>query len=225
MPAEARGELEERLREEDQEGKGEEKVEGEGEMAEKNGVQSKGPFRFERFGIREAHQQSVCERTPRQWFKACGPKTSPAPGVPPATHFAGLAYISDSWFIGTIARVYGLFGEAVATSSSTPSLVQKQHRDSSSGDDSAGRITAATPAPQLGMMLSLDHTIYFHNPLATRIDEWMYSEMSSPWSGSGRGLVTQRIWNADGVLLATCFQEGVVRLKRDTDMDTPSSKL
>lgn len=146
--------MEERLREEDQEGKGEEKVEGEGEMAEKNGVQSKGPFRFERFGIREAHQQSVCERTPRQWFKACGPKTSPAPGVPPATHFAGLAYISDSWFIGTIARVYGLFGEAVATSSSTPSLVQKQHRDSSSGDDSAGRITAATPAPQLGMMLS-----------------------------------------------------------------------
>lgn len=60
---------------------------------------------------------------------------------------------------------------------------------------------------QIGMMVSLDHTIYFHNPRAFRADEWLFTEMDSPWAGEGRGLVTQRIWNKEGVLIATCVQE------------------
>lgn len=67
--------------------------------------------------------------------------------------------------------------------------------------------------PEIGMMVSLDHSIYFHEPRKVRADEWMLSEMESPWAGDGRGVVTQRIFSADGTLLATCFQEGVVRLK------------
>jgi hypothetical protein len=31
--------------------------------------------------------------------------------------------------------------------------------------------------------------------------------MESPWAGSGRGVVTQRIFARDGTLLATCMQE------------------
>lgn len=61
--------------------------------------------------------------------------------------------------------------------------------------------------PSIGMMVSLDHTIYFHEPRRVRADEWMLSEMESPWSGDGRGVVTQRIFSKDGTLLATCFQE------------------
>lgn len=49
--------------------------------------------------------------------------------------------------------------------------------------------------------------IYFHRPRQIRADEWMCSEMESPWSGSGRGLVLQRIWSKDGTLLASCVQE------------------
>jgi acyl-coenzyme A thioesterase 1/2/4 len=60
---------------------------------------------------------------------------------------------------------------------------------------------------EVGMMVSLDHTIYFHNPRAFRADEWMFCEMESPWAGEGRGLVMQRIWSKDGVLIATCVQE------------------
>ncbi|KAL1850674.1 hypothetical protein VTK73DRAFT_9637 [Phialemonium thermophilum] len=63
------------------------------------------------------------------------------------------------------------------------------------------------------MMVSLDHTIYFHEPRRVRADEWMFAEMESPWAGDGRGVVTQRIFSKDGTLLATCIQEGVVRLK------------
>ncbi len=57
------------------------------------------------------------------------------------------------------------------------------------------------------MMVSLDHNIYFHRPREVKADEWMFSEMQSPWSGQGRGLVEQRIWNKEGRLVASCYQE------------------
>lgn len=60
---------------------------------------------------------------------------------------------------------------------------------------------------QVGMMVSLDHSIYFHNPRAFRADEWMLTEMESPWAGEGRGLAVQKIWSQDGTLIATCTQE------------------
>lgn len=64
-------------------------------------------------------------------------------------------------------------------------------------------------------MVSLDHTIYFHRPRALKADEWLFTEMESPWAGDGRGLVFQRIWNREGVLIASCVQEGLVRLEQD----------
>ena len=57
------------------------------------------------------------------------------------------------------------------------------------------------------MIVSLDHSIYFHNPRAFRVDEWMFNEMESPWAGRERGLVYQKLWAEDGTLIATCVQE------------------
>ena len=251
MLVEAKAELEARLREDENEDGKEEMGR---EQAERNGVQSKGPFRIERFGIRDINhgRTKIEERIPRQWFKALGPQRNASSSTTTpslATQFAALAYISDTWFVGTIPRVHGLFGEIYSRPhpSSPPvknmapplpasTFLARNDNISGGGGSSSSSsitdkttlnnqkeiiITSSTPAPRLGMMLSLDHTIYFHNPHATRIiDEWMYSEMSSPWSGDGRGLVTQRIWNQEGVLVASCFQEGVVRLKRDTSAST-----
>ncbi len=59
----------------------------------------------------------------------------------------------------------------------------------------------------VGMMVSLDHTIYFHRPREIRADQWLCTEMESPWAGEGRGLVFQRIWNREGELIASCVQE------------------
>ena len=59
----------------------------------------------------------------------------------------------------------------------------------------------------VGMIVSLDHTIYFHRPRDVRVDDWLYAEMETPWAGAERGLVTQRIWNRNGRLVATCIQE------------------
>lgn len=67
----------------------------------------------------------------------------------------------------------------------------------------------------IGMMVSLDHTIYFHHVAEIKSDEWMFMELDSSWAGEERALVTQKIWNRDGGLVATCYQEGLIRLKKD----------
>jgi acyl-CoA thioesterase 8 len=112
--------------------------------------------------------------------------------------------MSDSWFIGTVSRVHGLhrLGHSLYNSqfpaTKTPSVDRAE----------VSKNTFTTPeGAQVGMMLSLDHTIYFHRPREVKADEWMCTEMQTPWSGQGRGLVMQRIWNNEGRLVASCVQE------------------
>ncbi|XP_038606168.1 acyl-coenzyme A thioesterase 8 [Tachyglossus aculeatus] len=60
-------------------------------------------------------------------------------------------------------------------------------------------------------LASLDHAMWFHAPF--RADHWMLYECRSPWAGGSRGLVQGRLWRRDGVLAASCAQEGVIRVK------------
>lgn len=59
---------------------------------------------------------------------------------------------------------------------------------------------------------SLDHSMWFHRPV--RVDEWVLYTQSSPSASSGRGLGLGQMFAADGTLVATVGQEGMVRLKR-----------
>jgi acyl-CoA thioesterase-2 len=59
---------------------------------------------------------------------------------------------------------------------------------------------------------SLDHAMWFHRP--GRADEWTLYTQSSPSASSGRGLASGRMFTADGILLATVAQEGMMRLKQ-----------
>ena len=56
---------------------------------------------------------------------------------------------------------------------------------------------------------SLDHAMWFHNP--ARADEWLLFDQTVEATGSGRGLATGRIFDPDGILVATCSQEGLIR--------------
>ena len=60
---------------------------------------------------------------------------------------------------------------------------------------------------EISMLVSLSHSIYFHSPRAFRADEGILSELESPWTGEGRGLVMQKMWSKTGMLIATCVQE------------------
>ena len=166
---------------------------------------------------------------------------------PHVPHACALAYMSDSYFIGTISRIHNLIRfstkEAIeraikelgGTSDEARRNVETYVRDiveAEARENAAAAAAAAAedesastdqqkrnwkdiPDVEIGMMVTLDHTIYFHNPENFRADDWMFSEMRSPWAGDGRGLVMQHIWSREGVLIATCVQEGVVRLRND----------
>lgn len=62
----------------------------------------------------------------------------------------------------------------------------------------------------IGMMTSLDHSVWFHMP--ARADEWLLYDIHSPRTNDGRGVAFGRIYSRDGHLVATTSQEGIVRL-------------
>ncbi|MTD53489.1 acyl-CoA thioesterase [Amycolatopsis pithecellobii] len=57
---------------------------------------------------------------------------------------------------------------------------------------------------------SLDHALWFHRPF--RADEWFLYDTESPSASGGRGLATGRFFAADGTLIATVVQEGLLRV-------------
>lgn len=140
-------------------------------------------------------------------------------------HLTALAYMSDSYFIGTVARAHRLWRNFPPRGLSDKSRIDTIHgtkdpREDSKHDSPTEEIfrnvqhvfnenkdTNNEARPEVGMMVSLDHTIYFHNPRDFRADEWMLEEMETPWSGDHRGLCIQRMWSSQGKLVATCIQE------------------
>lgn len=154
-------------------------------------------------------------------------------------HLAALAYMTDSYFLGTLPRVHR------AHRFSNPKFVQTAMKNVPEGkrskaEDSFGKLAeeeladAATRPKGYGpgislaedieylsknveMMVSLDHSIFFHNQDVVRADGWMVMEMETPWAGGDRGIVQERIFNNDGVLLATCIQEGLIRISQKAD--------
>jgi acyl-CoA thioesterase-2 len=56
---------------------------------------------------------------------------------------------------------------------------------------------------------SLDHAMWWHRP--ARADQWLAYVQESPSAQGGRGLGTARVYTADGVLVASIAQEGMVR--------------
>ncbi len=57
---------------------------------------------------------------------------------------------------------------------------------------------------------SLDHTIYFHQPI--RADEWLLHDMDATVTSNARGLNFGRLWQ-NGELVASTVQEGLMRLR------------
>lgn len=56
---------------------------------------------------------------------------------------------------------------------------------------------------------SLDHTIWFHRPIAA--DQWLLYDQTSPSASGARGLSTARVFSLDGTLVASVAQEGLIR--------------
>lgn len=57
---------------------------------------------------------------------------------------------------------------------------------------------------------SLDHAMWFHRP--ARVDQWLLYALDSPSASGARGLNRGTIHTADGVLVASTVQEGLIRI-------------
>jgi acyl-CoA thioesterase II len=59
-------------------------------------------------------------------------------------------------------------------------------------------------------MASLDHAMWWHR--FARVDEWLVYVQESPSAQGGRGLSQGRIYDRNGLLIATVAQEGMIRV-------------
>ena len=57
---------------------------------------------------------------------------------------------------------------------------------------------------------SIDHAMWFHHDV--RVDQWLLYSVDSPSASGGRGFVRGSIFRADGQLLASTAQEGLMRV-------------
>jgi acyl-CoA thioesterase II len=69
-------------------------------------------------------------------------------------------------------------------------------------------------------MASIDHAMWFHRPV--RVDEWLLYVLDSPSASSARGFARGSIFSADGRLVASTAQEGLVRRRKNPE-STPAS--
>src|SRR4029079_18719928 len=60
------------------------------------------------------------------------------------------------------------------------------------------------------MVASLDHAMWFHRPF--RADEWLLYDQESPSAFGARGLASGAIFRADGALVVSVMQEGLIRV-------------
>jgi len=62
---------------------------------------------------------------------------------------------------------------------------------------------------------SLDHAMWFHRPF--RMDDWLLYSMDSPSACGNRGLARGNIFSADGRLVASVAQEGLIRRRENIE--------
>lgn len=202
------------------------------------------PFESVRCAVRDESSKEPQDKKLRQWIRArgkisdCPPNVREEevltgmrrnmPGDNHQGHLSALAYMSDSYFIGTVARAHNLMRFAnwrniertlkSFQGSAEEKVAMRQYLERIGREEAQENEGVKVDDRRIGMMVSLDHSIFFHNPRAFRADEWLLTEMQTPWAGDGRGLVFQRIWAKDGTLVATCTQEGCVRLQQEKEI-------
>lgn len=68
-------------------------------------------------------------------------------------------------------------------------------------------------------MASIDHAMWFHRPF--RMDEWLLCEYEAISTSNARGLARGAIYQADGRLVASTIQEGLVRVRSGSSILRP----
>jgi len=71
------------------------------------------------------------------------------------------------------------------------------------------RLPHENPTVKQYLMSTLSHSLYFHRPV--RACDWHLVDHHSPVAAGGRGLALSHVFSADGALVMTGVQEGLIR--------------
>ena len=104
-------------------------------------------------------------------------------------HLAALAYLSDTNPM-----------DAIVTAHPAHSLVADESSELTWDD--------------VYMAASLDHAVWFHR--AVRADQWLLFDLAPQQIKGTRGLATGDVFTADGELVATVAQQGLIRVRPET---------
>ncbi|WP_157171850.1 acyl-CoA thioesterase, partial [Nocardia higoensis] len=72
-------------------------------------------------------------------------------------------------------------------------------------------LSKAPQVDQVGILPSLDHSLWLHRPV--RVDNWLLMDLRPESTSAGRGLYTGRIYNRGGRLVASLAQESLFRIR------------
>jgi acyl-CoA thioesterase II len=70
------------------------------------------------------------------------------------------------------------------------------------------------PKSEMSILVTLNHSIHFHNLRALRADQWVLNEVRSSSASGGRAIIHSKLWTADGAFVASCTQEVSLILER-----------
>ncbi|CAI5440727.1 unnamed protein product [Caenorhabditis angaria] len=94
---------------------------------------------------------------------------------------------------------------------------ERLHRLLIAYNSDSSMITAATTPHYAegfkpSMLFSLDHCVWFHRG-QMKADDWLLFEVISDVASGSRASSHGRIWSRDGILVASCHQESLIRTK------------
>lgn len=68
--------------------------------------------------------------------------------------------------------------------------------------------------PCEGMVVSLDHSMWFHDLSDFRADDWNLFEIRCVSAGDSRALTFLKVWTRTGKLVLSCSQELLMRMRK-----------
>jgi acyl-CoA thioesterase len=139
------------------------------------------------------------ENRTRSWLRIGGISSPPGSII----HHCGLTGLTDVFLLDVFVRLHNLqlgLGEG---------RVGKDHRDSPYNKSTKRPVKSLKdwPKSDFSALVTLNHTIHFHDLEGMKADEWVLMEGHTTWASRGRVLLHSRLWTRGGRLVATCTQE------------------
>ena len=78
---------------------------------------------------------------------------------------------------------------------------------------STAMIPHKVPASETMQIASLDHAIWFHRPFS--VSEWILFIRETPVAAGARGFTRGTFYSAEGEMLASVMQEGLIRMRQE----------